>query len=607
MEEEAKNEIEKIGEAERVICFGEPDKVKPAKCSGVAYSGGPVSQEWAGRVVVDLAGMEIAAQVPIMYNHQYEPGYRLGVAQVEKSDTCLTYSGELDRSTRMGQAMIESGSRWEWQVSIGAENLAMRKVKPGEKRTCNGREVEGPAVIVEKSLLREISLVAIGADPETSMSIVAALQSPIVKPEGETKMAEETKTPEQSADLKATLATMGETIAALNGKIEAMEKREAERSARPAPQVIVARSEATESDVIACALNNALGVENEDVKAAEVASRKFGDGIGIKHAIVMAARMGGWDGEVLTASNLGRAIEHVKAAFSNINIPGILGNAANKRIKDGFAYVEQAWREIADIVSTPDFKTFTTYRLGLDGDFKKIPAGGKFEHGSISEESWKNKVDNYGMMISVTREDIINDDLNAIRKNLFQLGRKAGLALNKAFWTEFLDNSTFFSSAHGNLRTSAGELNLDNLSAAVGAFKLRKHKGELIGGTPSILLVPTSLEIEAQKLFNDAECRTTVSGKTITTGNPHRGKYRPVGSAYLEDSGISGYSADDWYLLDDPAALATIQVAFLDGRQTPVVESSDAEFDTLGIRYRAYMDFGVAKADYCGGLKCDKA
>ena len=599
-----------------------------AKVQGIAYSGGEISQPWiSAKVVVDLAGMEISQQIPIMYNHQYEPGYRLGEAIIEKTSNGLEFVGEIDTSTGMGKALVEAGKKWKWQVSIGAENEEWELFNEGDTVAVNGKAFNAPVYIVRKSKLREISLVAIGADDKTSMEIIAgfmqkdnaedkenttanleAVKQDEPKEQEKNTMDKNEEKKVETPDINAKLEELGNTIAALNSKIETMQKQEEVRASRPAPQVIINHDDETkQADIITAALENGLGIKAKDTRANEIATKKYGsNGIGIKHAITAAARMAGWDGEYITAGNLAEAISYVKAGYANISIPGILGNAANKRIAEGFNYVEQSWKEIAEIVSVNDLKAFSTYRLTAGGEFAKIPAGGNLPEGTLNEQSYENKAETYGMIVSIDRATILNDDMSAIQKNLFQLGRKAGIALNKVFWTAFLNNSSFFSAGNGNIKTSAGELNVANLGAAVATFKKRKVNGELVGGTPAILLVPTSLEITADKLYNDTEVITTASNKTITTGNPFRGKFKPVASAYLEDSTITGNSADDYYLLDDPMAIPAMQVAFLDGRQAPIVESSDAEFDTLGIRYRAYLDFGCTLADTACGIKCDK-
>ncbi|MCC7409949.1 MAG: hypothetical protein IT442_17920, partial [Phycisphaeraceae bacterium] len=53
----------------------------------------------------------------------------------------------------------------------------------------------------------------------------------------------------------------------------------------------------------------------------------------------------------------------------------------------------------------------------------------------------------------------------------------------------------------------------------------------------------------------------------------------------------------------DPSNLPAFQVAFLQGRRQPTIETADAVFNTLGIQMRCYFDFGVAQLDYRGAVK----
>ena len=43
-------------------------------------------------------------------------------------------------------------------------------------------------------------------------------------------------------------------------------------------------------------------------------------------------------------------------------------------------------------------------------------------------------------------------------------------------------------------------------------------------------------------------------------------------------------------------------VAFLNGRQTPVVETAEANFSRLGIEMRCYYDYGVGAGDVKAAL-----
>ena len=85
--------------------------------------------------------------------------------------------------------------------------------------------------------------------------------------------------------------------------------------------------------------------------------------------------------------------------------------------------------------------------------------------------------------------------------------------------------------------------------------------------------------------------------------NPHVGKYKVVSSVYLGNTSFDGASSKAWYLQADPNRLPAIEVAFLNGVDRPTVEKTDADFNTLGVQFRGYIDFGVREQDYRGALK----
>ena len=145
---------------------------------GVAYSGGFFRQWWSNiPCVTDLAGLEIAPQIPLMYNHLNDPQFRLGEITATKTETALLISGGIDPSTERGKAIIEAGKKIEWQMSHGAEIVEAVEVPKDEKRTVNGRELTGPFLLFTKATLREVSVVAIGADADTSLRIAAGFQN----------------------------------------------------------------------------------------------------------------------------------------------------------------------------------------------------------------------------------------------------------------------------------------------------------------------------------------------------------------------------------------------------------------------------------------------
>ena len=372
------------------------------------------------------------------------------------------------------------------------------------------------------------------------------------------------------------------------------------RASRPQAFAIGASTEVDGDVLAAAALSGTIRSETREKAFSEKtldAADRLGSITGVSDLFIRAAAIEG-----MTLPHK-RDNDYIRAALSVTGLSGILGNVANKSMLDGYDMVENAWREVAAIASVNDFKTHTRYRLTSDMEYEKVGAGGEFAHGSIDELSYTQRADTYGIMYSLTRQMIINDDLGALNSMARQLGIGSADAVNKAFWTTFLDNSTFFASGNSNVGT--GALSIANLTTGVATFKKQvKPSGHPLGWVPSVLLVPVDLEVIADQLFSDLSVNeSATAGAPALSGNPHRGKYRPVSSAYMSNDSYTGYSATAWYLLADPMRAATVEVAFLNGVQTPTVESADADFNTLGVQFRGYHDFGISMQDYRAGFK----
>jgi hypothetical protein len=586
----------------------------PKKFRIVAYTGAPIRQGWSREpVVIDLAGMTLPATVPIVMGHDYglESILGQGVPTVQGNE--LIVEGEIlaDSETARKVLALAAGG-YQWQASVGADVGRHLKFGEDQSTTANGQAHVGPVRIVRASTLRETSFVTLGADRSTAVSIAAeeaqeftmaehASETPIEEPvvaaavEAPAIVAVEAPVQGVSDELKAQIET-------LTKKVEDMQKLNATRDERPAaPAVHVATPAPLTSQVIEAsfALQGGLhGAERHyDEKTLEAANKARRE-LSLGEVIVQAAVSNGYDGpRRLSASTL-RPI--LAAAWATHSIAGILSNTANKFLLAGFDSVESAWRQISTVRSVNDFKTLTSYRLNGGFKFDKVANGGELKNASASEESRTISADTYGIMTSVTRTDLINDDLSALTAVPQRIGRGGALKLNDVFWAEFVDDASFFTSARGNLSAGSLALSLANLKALATKYrKLKDPDGNPVAVEPRILLVPVDLELAAAEIMG-----STLIQSGNTSGQPDRnvlaGRYQVVASTYLTNT-------TDYYLLASPADLPVMEVAFLNGVQSPVVETAEADFNTLGVQMRGYFDFGVAKAEYLAGVKCDSA
>jgi hypothetical protein len=333
----------------------------------------------------------------------------------------------------------------------------------------------------------------------------------------------------------------------------------------------------------------------------EAAHKRFPNGIGLQQLLLEAAWEGGYTGRYFRDNPR----EVLKAAFSTLSLPGIFTNVANKMLLESFMYVESVWREIVTITSHTDFRPYASYRLNGNMEYERLPPGGEIKHGSLGEESYASQLETYAKMFAIDRTQIINDDLNALTQVPRMLGRGAALALNKKIWTEFLDDDAFFTT--GNLNYAEGAataLSITSLTQFEQMFRdLLDPDGNPMALAPEILLVPTALAVTATQLMNTTEVRDTTASTKYLTSNPHAGKFRVISSAYLNNANIPGGSATAWYLLANPNTLPILEVSFLNGQQSPTIETAEVDFNQLGIQMRGYHDFDATKQDYRAGVK----
>jgi hypothetical protein len=588
----------------------------PKKFRIVAYTGAPIRQGWSREpVVIDLAGMTLPSTIPIVIGHDYSLGSILGQGTPSVQGGQLIVEGEiLADNDAARQVLALAAAGYQWQASVGADVGRHLRFGEDQATTANGQTHAGPVRIVRASTLRETSFVTLGADRSTAVSIAAeeaaeellmadnanekpaaeVIETPVVEATASVAVeAPKVEATDESAALKA-------QIEILNDKVTKMEKLHATRDERPAaPAVHVAKAPENQTAVIEAAFALQGGLpqaekffDEKTLEAAHKAKRTTSLG----EVLVAAAEANGYDGpRRLTAATL-RPI--LQAAWATHSISGILSSTVNKFLLAGFNSVEDSWRQISSTRSVSDLKTYTSYRLNGSMKFQKVANGGELKNAAASEESRTISADTYGIMTSVTRTDLINDDLGALTAVPQRLGRGGALALNDLFWDAFKADGSFFTTARGNKKTSAAALSMAGLKEAVTLFrKLKDADGNPVAVQPRILLVPVDLEVTAAELMGSTQIASgNTSGQPST--NVFEGRYQVVSSSYLTD-------ASDYYLLASPADLATMEVAFLNGQQSPIVETADADFNVLGIQMRGFWDVGVAQAEYLGGVKMD--
>ena len=667
---------------------------KPKRFSILAYSGGLLPVDgFPHPVVVDLSGLELPGSIPILIDHTKSVEATLGLTDnIHNDGTKLTLAGSITGQSALAlQVLAQAAAGHTWQASIGAMVIESEDIPAGQTATANGQTFTGPVVIARRAVLRETSVLPMGADSTTSVNLAASARRFL---KGSAAMSFEdyckslgldaaTLTPEAAAALQTSFSAMTAPAApamaapvaptalpamptaaasvmldltaqtnAVNKMVAAQFRKAGEISAKAVgfPNIIAtaidqdwsidkvelevmkakeiqARGTRVTSfqsaqntpeqlplvlEAALCSTRKIKNIEKQfDDKTLQAAHSQFRRGAGLQQIMLMAAAANGMPmspGMKITTGNIREVLgyccpdgRNVQAAFSTVSLPGILSNVANKELLEGYMEEDAVWREIAQVKSVSDFKTVTSYRMLDNMEYEKLGPGGVIKHGAVGEESFTRSVDTYAKMFSLTRPDIINDDLSAFDDLRNRIGRGGAIKLNDLFWTTFLGNkATIFTAARTNyIEGATTNLGTDGIGLGLGQKAWRQRTSPTVDGSkrvsgkPSFILVPPELEVIAESFY----VTQNLASVKISDANTFRNKYTPIVANQLSDSSISGYSTTAWYLLGDKSQGTPVVVSFLNGQETPTVESADADFNTLGIQFRGYHDFGCDLGD----------
>jgi ATP-dependent protease ClpP protease subunit len=291
--------------------------------------------------------------------------------------------------------------------------------------------------------------------------------------------------------------------------------------------------------------------------------------------------------------------EIIKAALSTADFPELLANTTGRALRAGYENApatHAAWTAEREV---PDFKPQSMLALSEAPSLDKVPELAEYTYGSFSEAAESFSVETFGKIVKISRQALINDDLDAFTRIPQAYGASARrLEADHVYGklmgdTRLRDKLPLFDAKHGNLAAIAAALSAESLGAARAA--MRKQKGLQGQGffdpQPRFLLVPVALETKAEQLL----ASLVDPGMANNTGNPEWIRRLLL----VSDPRLDEHSETAWYLAADPAQHDTIVRAYLAGEPRPYLEES-SEFERDAIGQKCRLDFGVGVIDYRG-------
>ncbi|QQA43950.1 ClpP-like prohead protease/major capsid protein fusion protein [Pelagovum pacificum] len=293
---------------------------------------------------------------------------------------------------------------------------------------------------------------------------------------------------------------------------------------------------------------------------------------------------------------VGRALTmagmHTTSDFANI-----LADVASKAALQGWNEAEETYPLWTRAGSLSDFKPSKRVGLGLVSALEKIGETGEYKYGTVGDRGEEIVLGTYGKIIAITRQAIINDDLMMLGDLPRRMGRAARRTVGNLVYAvlttnpNMSDGKALFHADHNNLG-SAGAPSVSTLGAARAAMRTQKDPGDpkaTLNISPRYMLVPATLETATRQLLTSTVDPTSQKGHAT---NPVNGM-----AELIVDGRLDAASTTAWYLAADPSAYDTIEVAYLDGNDTPYLEEKTG-WTVDGVELKVRMDAGVAPLAY---------
>lgn len=285
---------------------------------------------------------------------------------------------------------------------------------------------------------------------------------------------------------------------------------------------------------------------------------------------------------------------------STSDFPTIVGNVAGRTLRAAYEETPRTFAAWARRATITDFKPVTRAMLGGAPSLQKVNESGEIKYGTMGEAKEVYALASYGRIIALTRQTLINDDLDAFTRVPAAFGAAAAALESDIVYAILTSNPTMgdakalFHADHKNLAGTAAAITEDSIALLYRAMAAQTGiEGRQINLAPATLIVPPGPRaVQARKII-----AATTPGSTSEV-NAFAGRMQVVEESRL----IPATGTDPWFAAADPNRIDTVEYAYLEGQEGVRIETR-AGFEREGMEIKAVSDFAAAAIDWRGLYK----
>ena len=308
--------------------------------------------------------------------------------------------------------------------------------------------------------------------------------------------------------------------------------------------------------------------------------------------------------ELLSPREFRKSYPAIALAQSTSDFANVLIDAINKSFRMAYLDAPTTWNVWARRVVNDDFKNINRIALSEVPDLTARNQGHGVDYGIVTDSKEVYALGEFTNGIKLTRQAIINDDMNAFSRIPMLQGKAAKRKEDDVAYAiitanaNLADGVALFSSAATrlNFKTPGAAPTVAELAAT--EKLLMKQKGPAAAARlelrPRFLLVPSSIYRTTQQVVTS----TVDPAKNNAAMNP----FFNEGIVIVPSTRLDDNSAVIWYLLASYDDVDTVEVCFLTDEPEPVLKQ-ETDFDTDDLKLVVRHTVAAKAIDFRGMVK----
>ncbi len=268
-----------------------------------------------------------------------------------------------------------------------------------------------------------------------------------------------------------------------------------------------------------------------------------------------------------------------RSLMATADFPAVLGNVVNRTLRQAYEVTPRTFTGFCRQVLARDFKDMHRVQLGEAPSLEEVPEGGEYKRGAILEAKETYRIRTFGKTVAITRQVILNDDLDAFTRLPALYGAAGANLENDVVWSVFTanpamaDGKALFHADHKNLAGTAASLSVDSIGKA--RAEMARQTGvdgqTVINVRPGFLIVPAALELKADQLLS----QTLLPAKSADVVPPSIRSLTPVSEPRLDAASTTAWFLAANHLLS-VLPLRCLRTARSTPSSTPIWKASRA-------------------------------